>query len=103
MSKLQLTKVQLQTVLQILDQFVPKQHCWVFGSRIKGTADKYSDLDLAVDCGETLSIRQLAQLNNAFDESDLPFTVDLVDWHRIDDDFRQYIAYYAVDIRAALL
>lgn len=103
MAKLQLTDQQLAIVRDILDRKLPQQRCLVFGSRVKGTARTYSDLDLAIDAGEQLTLAQLADLNNAFDESDLPFTVDVVDWHRIDDDFRAHIAGYALDIRTALL
>ena len=52
----------------------------VFGSRAKGNARRYSDLDLAIKCSGELTLSQEADLRYAFSESDLPFKVDVVDW-----------------------
>jgi predicted nucleotidyltransferase len=52
----------------------------VFGSRAKGTPKRYSDLDLAFKGDEPLTLSQVADLQDAFSESDLPFKVDVVDW-----------------------
>ena len=103
MTNVQLSSQQLETVKDILQQVLPGCRCMVFGSRVKGNAKKYSELDLAIDIGESISLHQLATLNDFFDESELPFTVDVVDWYRIDDDFRAHIAEYALDIKTALL
>ena len=65
---------------------------WVFGSRARGKAKRFSDLDLAIDLqGETLSLQLLANLAFDFEESDLPYKVDIVDWNTISDAFRQHI------------
>jgi uncharacterized protein len=64
---------------------------WVFGSRATGLARSLSDLDLAIDAGRRLSLDEIAGLVDAFAESDLPYKVDVVDWHGIDERFRQMI------------
>ena len=64
---------------------------WVFGSRATGRAGRYSDLDLAIDAGRRLTLDETARLGEAFSESDLPYRVDLVDWHDINDRWRQTI------------
>ena len=45
---LDITPENLQIVQQILQQHIPHYPVWAFGSRTKGTAKPYSDLDLAV-------------------------------------------------------
>lgn len=66
---------------------------WVFGSRATGRARRYSDLDLAIDAaGRRLTSDEAAALREAFEESDLPYRVDIVDWHAIDERFRRIIA-----------
>jgi uncharacterized protein len=65
---------------------------WVFGSRATGGARRYSDLDLAIDAGRPLVLDEIANLSEAFRDSDLPYRVDLVDWHNLDARFRQTIA-----------
>ena len=69
----------------------PRTKAWVFGSRATGRARRYSDLDLAIDAGRRLTLDETARLSEAFSESDLPYRVDLVDWHDINDRWRQTI------------
>ncbi len=63
----------------------------MFGSRIKGTAKHYSDLDLVLLTEAPLTIRQQRELEEAFSDSDLPFKVDLIDWVSCCDNFKQII------------
>src|SRR6202171_5966741 len=79
-------------VLNILGAHLPHNiKAWVFGSRATGRARRYSDLDLAIDAGRRLTLDETARLSEAFSESDLPYRVDLVDWHDINDRWRQTI------------
>jgi len=80
-------------VLDILRAHLPRRtKTWVFGSQVTGRARRYSDLDLAIDAGRRLTLDEIAELAEAFSDSDLPYKVDLVDWHDIDDRWRQTIA-----------
>jgi uncharacterized protein len=79
-------------VLNILRANLPQStKVWVFGSRATGRARRYSDLDLAIDAGRQLTLDEIATLTEAFSDSDLPYRVDLVDWHNIDGRWRQII------------
>jgi predicted nucleotidyltransferase len=79
-------------VLNILRAHLPPStKARVFGSRATGRPRRYSDLDLAIDAGRLLTLDETARLSEAFCESDLPFRVDLVDWHDTDDRWRQTI------------
>lgn len=63
---------------------------FAFGSRVKGTHRKFSDLDI---CIKTLiSDAQLSHLEEDLEESDLPFKVDVVLWDRCSEDFKNNIA-----------
>ena len=53
----------------------------VFGSRARGTPRRASDLDLAIDAGRPLTRQEAGALADAFEDSDLPYKVDLVDVH----------------------
>lgn len=81
----------LETVQRILSERVPECEVRAFGSRVTGTAKSYSDLDLAVVGKEELPPDTLRLLKEAFEESDLPFRVDVLDWHAISETFRQLI------------
>ncbi|MEE2000880.1 nucleotidyltransferase domain-containing protein [Alkalimonas sp. MEB108] len=70
-----LTKLQ-QQMLNTLQQFPAIETAILFGSRAKGTMHERSDIVLAIT-GQTLDRHQLALLMMAFDESDLPYQVDV--------------------------
>ena len=80
-----------EIVRAILQRHVPEHEVWAFGSRAKGSAKPYSDLDLAIITEQPLSLDTLAALNEAFSESDLPWKVDIVDWSRTSEAFRRII------------
>jgi predicted nucleotidyltransferase len=79
-------------VLAILREHLPAEAvAWVFGSRATGRAHRYSDLDLVVDVGRPLTLDETGKLREAFSSSDLPYRVDIIDWHAIGDGFRSQI------------
>lgn len=63
---------------------------YAFGSRVKGTAKKYSDLDLCYK--EKIPAYTIVEIEEKFIESDLPFRVELIDWNLCDKDFQNLIA-----------
>ena len=81
----------LQEVQEILRQHVPEYEIWAFGSRVGGGAKRFSDLDLAVVSAAAMPVRRLALLASAFEESDLPLKVDVVDLQSTAPAFRQRI------------
>lgn len=89
--KLKIQAHELETVLKLLEKFVPTHEIWAFGSRVGGNPKPFSDLDLALIGTNALPLSTRAELNNAFSESDLPWKVDLVDWHGISPEFQKII------------
>ena len=81
----------LATVKAILAEHVPECEVRAFGSRATWTARDYSDLDLAIVGEGPSDWRTMSQLREAFEESDLPMRVDVLDWHAISDSFRKVI------------
>ena len=63
-----------QMVKEILSKY-PYQF-YAYGSRVKGTAKKYSDLDLCFQ--EKIPWNILSHIEEELEESNLPFKVDLV-------------------------
>ena len=81
----------LDCVLGILAERAPDCDAWAFGSRVDGGAVAGSDLDLVLEGDRTLDWRVMARLKDAFEESSLPFRVDVLDWHALPEHFRQNI------------
>lgn len=78
-------------IKKIMQEYVPGCEVRVFGSRVNGTAKKYSDLDLVIVGKEKIPTRKMNALREAFEDSDLPIRVDVLDWHAISSDFRVII------------
>jgi predicted nucleotidyltransferase len=63
----------------------------------KNTARKFSDLDLALEAPCPLSIQTLADLASDFEDFNLPYKVDLVDWRTASPAFKKIIATSRID------
>lgn len=80
----------LKLLRGLLNRYLPGVTVWAFGSRIKGTSRPDSDLDLAVFASPDHG-RQVHELKEALDESNLPFRVDVLVWEQISEAFRENI------------
>jgi predicted nucleotidyltransferase len=83
----------------ILKKYIPNHYVVVFGSRVTGTANKTSDLDLCIMGDEHISFAMLSNLRDEFSLSDLPYKVDLIDWTTVTSDFKTIITTNAVEIQ----
>lgn len=81
----------LDRVTAILARRVPFREVRAFGSRVSGRAKPWSDLDLVVMTTSRLPIEVLAALRMDFDESDLPFAVDVVDYSTLSPPLRRLV------------
>ena len=86
-----MTDSEWMIVQDILRRHLPHYSVWAFGSRVRHTHKPYSDLDLAVISDHPVDLSTLAELRDAFSESDLPWKVDVVDWASASDSFQQLI------------
>ena len=65
---------------------------YVFGSRTKGTARKFSDLDLAIDFnGQKIPREIKSELESFFEASFISIKVDIVDLNNISENFKKII------------
>lgn len=84
---------EIQLILSTLKRFLsPKNtQAYLFGSRLTGRSRPESDLDLMIRQDQELPLHQLALLKEAFEESLLPFKVDVLDYHQISEKLRRRI------------
>ena len=62
---------------------------YAYGSRVKGTARQFSDLDLCYQ--EDIPPEVVYQIKGELEESNLPFFVELVNWKHMRSDFQELI------------
>ena len=75
------------------------------GINLEPTKIKLSPKDLVevIITTEPLPLSMMADLNDAFDESNLIFKVDIVDWATTSDTFRRIIEAEKVILQAATI
>lgn len=89
---LAITPDELAQVQAILTRVLPADvRAGVFGSRARGNPKPWSDLDLVLEGQGPLPLSLMAELAEAFDESALPWKVDLVDRASVGDAFGRII------------
>jgi predicted nucleotidyltransferase len=62
---------------------------YAFGSRVKGKSRRSSDIDICFV--ESIPFNIQAHIEEDFEESDLPFRVDLSDYNLMSEDFKKLI------------
>ena len=85
-----ITAGQRKAILALLERHLPGTEAWVYGSRAKWTSRPQSDLDLVVFAGPQQR-RGVGNLREAFEESGLPFRVDLFVWDEVPETYREQI------------
>ena len=84
------TADQRKILLALLERYLPNSEAWVYGSRVKWTSRPQSDLDLVV-FAKPEQERRVSDLRDAFEESSLPFRVDLFVWDSVPEQFHKQI------------
>jgi len=85
------SEAELKIIDDIISRLAPDCDVLAFGSRYHNKAKNYSDLDLAFVGKEKLGLKRCLQLEDAFAESDLPYRIDVLDYHAISPEFRTII------------
>lgn len=95
-----LNAAHLAQVKHILRSHLPHARVCVFGSRATGRARPFSDLDLLVLQPAALDWQTRVNLVDAFEASELPFRVDVVESARLAPGMRQRVMAEAIEISA---
>jgi uncharacterized protein len=90
-----LDPIHLTKLRDLLKELLPQKQVLAYGSRVKGTATKRSDLDCIVRDARPIDV---ANANDVLMDSELPFIVQLFSWEEIPESFHQAIAqcYYVL-------
>lgn len=94
MKQLQLEDYHKKIIHDIIKNF--KLNFYAFGSRTKNKAKRFSDLDLCIKNPVTKT--ELRKIKDQFEESSLPFKVDIVVWDNISEEFKQNIEKDLIEI-----
>ena len=90
MNKLFLKDVYLKILIDIFDSYCPNAVVLAYGSRIKNTAQEYSDIDLSIKNfgDDKCNINELKTLIN---DSNIPILVDISYFENLPDYIKKEI------------
>jgi len=86
-----ITKDEYEIVNDILCKHLSSVNIYLFGSRVKNTSRFNSDLDIALEGLKKIDKEILIDLKEQFNDSNLCFSVDIVDLNNIDKNFKKII------------
>jgi predicted nucleotidyltransferase len=92
---MQISKENMAIIIAILSKY-PYQF-YLFGSRATGKARSFSDVDICYK--EEIPAEIIARIAAEFDDSDLPFKVDIVGFANMDEPFKERIQQEMVAIK----
>jgi predicted nucleotidyltransferase len=82
-----ITAQEQQIIIDILNKYSDKYSFYYYGSRVKGTFEKNSDLDILIKGNEEMPLNLLGEIKEAFDNSKLSYVVNFSDYYSLDKDF----------------
>lgn len=86
------SRSELEIIQSILRPYAQNYEFFFFGSRVRGNFLKSSDLDVLIKGHEEMPLNDLESIKEQFDESSLPYIVNFIDYHKIDQNFYKLIA-----------
>ncbi len=80
----------IDSIINILKEYIHPKRIILFGSRASGRSKRYSDFDIAVE-GVDMDVRKERLLKDALDERLGIYMVDLIDIDKVNKEFRKII------------
>lgn len=86
-----ITEKEQKIIERILDKYRKDYAFFYYGSRVKGTYEKTSDLDVLIKGKAEMPLAILQEIKEEFDKSDLPYIVNFSDYYKLDNSFYERI------------
>lgn len=80
-----------EMILKVVTAFFPEATVYLFGSYARGEQRDGSDIDIAVDIGREMSLRERGTIFNLCEALPIPQKVDVIDMHMISEEMRSKI------------
>jgi len=75
-----------------------KYKVFIFGSWATKTARRFSDIDIGISGDEQVPLEKLTLLQDAFEDSDIPYTVDVVPFYKTSLRFKEVALQHVISL-----
>ncbi len=83
-------------LINIIEKHLVECKIYLFGSRAQGSHVRSSDIDIALDNQKEISSKILGLIKEEIEKSIIPYFVDVVDLHSVDDKMKEQILKHGV-------
>lgn len=80
----------INEIKRIVFQFLNRKtdKVFLFGSRAIGNGRKFSDIDIGIKSSRAISVKTMFEIEEAFEVSEIPYTIDVVDFSKVAERFK---------------
>jgi len=78
-------------IVAIINAIVPEASIYLFGSRARGSYQKHSDIDVALEEKNRIDFMTVGELNSLFEASNIIYKIQVVDINAISKKMRENI------------
>lgn len=87
MNNLDLENKYIDFIKNTISSVLSNVNIYIFGSRAQNNAQKYSDVDIALEDVSQIEVDKILQIKSKFSNSTFPYKVDIIDLKSIDVKF----------------
>ncbi|MCD6442667.1 MAG: nucleotidyltransferase domain-containing protein [Thermotogae bacterium] len=80
-----------EKIVKIISGYLPNCRIYLIGSRAKGTHTERSDYDVVIVCEKRINYSIITAILDDFDKLPTLKTLDLIDFHDLDDHFKNKV------------
>lgn len=80
-----------ETIIQLLTVLFPSSTIYLFGSRARGDYVDRSDIDIAIDLGRPMEIKEIARARGVLEGLNLAQMIDVVDMYSVSSEMKASI------------
>lgn len=78
-------------IITVLSALFPNAKIILFGSRARGTASEWSDIDLALDAQEKIDFIDIGEARDVLSALNIPYKIDIVDFQSVSPEMKKLI------------
>lgn len=78
-------------IIKHINVILPEAKIILFGSRARGTASKWSDIDIALDGGKPLPSVKVDEIKSVLQATNIPYKIEIVDFHMVTEQMKEAI------------
>ena len=80
-----------QKIINIISALLPNASIYLFGSRARGSYQKGSDIDIALEKKNRIDFVVVGELNSLFEASNIIYKIQVVDINAVSEKMRENI------------